>query len=370
MKKHLVLGGGGHAHMVALANLNTLVEKGHSVSVVGPSEYHYYSGMGPGMLGKTYTPEDIRFATRHVVEKQGGAFYLDEIVRVLPREKTVRLKSGVILKYDVLSLNIGSGVDNDFSMDDPMDVFTVKPIEKLMTLQKRLIQVLDSSPKKIGIIGGGPSTVEVAGNIWQLARHDRLFMPDMTILSGKRFMNRFRTRVRSKIKRYLEKRKIKIHENRRVSSISNRSVITDSGERYQFDLVVVATGVRPSAVIRNSGLPCGPDGGLRVNRFLQCPEYPEIFGGGDCMYFEPQPLDKVGVYAVRQNPVLFHNLMAALEGEGLVPFDPGGDYLLVFNMGGGIGVLEKRGITLGGRTAFIIKDYIDRKFMKRYQALE
>ena len=51
MKKHLVLVGGGHAHMVTLAHIHRFVEKGYRVTVIGPSAYHYYSGMGPGMLG-------------------------------------------------------------------------------------------------------------------------------------------------------------------------------------------------------------------------------------------------------------------------------------------------------------------------------
>ena len=60
MGKKLVLVGGGHAHMVTLANLHAFVDKGHDVTVIQPSEHHYYSGMGPGMLGKVYAPEDIR----------------------------------------------------------------------------------------------------------------------------------------------------------------------------------------------------------------------------------------------------------------------------------------------------------------------
>ena len=71
MPKQLVLIGGGHAHMVTLANLRKIVDKGHDVTVIGPSDHHYYSGMGPGMLSGTYRPTDIRFATRHVVEKNG-----------------------------------------------------------------------------------------------------------------------------------------------------------------------------------------------------------------------------------------------------------------------------------------------------------
>ena len=73
MAKKLVLVGGGHAHMMILDNLAGFVDKNIAVTVIGPSSYHYYSGMGPGMLGGTYTPEDIRFATRQVVEKTTDA---------------------------------------------------------------------------------------------------------------------------------------------------------------------------------------------------------------------------------------------------------------------------------------------------------
>ena len=93
-------------------------------------------------------------------------------------------------------------------------------------------------------------------------------------------------------------------------------------------------------------------------------------GGGDCIYFDETPLDKVGVYAVRQNPILLHNLMAALDGGELKPFEPGGDYLLIFNLGDGTGIFHKRWALFGGRLAFFIKDYIDRKFMKAFQAIE
>ena len=63
---HLLLAGGGHAHMVTLQKLDEFVKRGHRVTVIGPSPYHYYSGMGPGMLSGFYSPGDIRFATRRI----------------------------------------------------------------------------------------------------------------------------------------------------------------------------------------------------------------------------------------------------------------------------------------------------------------
>jgi hypothetical protein len=59
--------------------------------------------------------------------------------------------------------------------------------------------------------------------------------------------------------------------------------------------------------------------------------------------------------------------MAALEGTPLLVFEPGGDYLLIYNLGSRDGVLSKWSATVAGSSAFRVKDYIDRKFMRTYQ---
>ena len=134
-----------------------------------------------------------------------------------------------------------------------------------------------------------------------------------------------------------------------------------------FDVAFMALGVQPSRIFRDSGIPTGEDGGLLVNSFLQSVSYPEMFGGGDCVSFSDRPLAKVGVYAVRQNPILYHNLLAALEGRDMKAFIPQKDYMLIFNMGNGRGILWKRNFLYKGRLAFFLNDYIDRKFMKKFQ---
>jgi len=370
MGKHLVLIGGGHAHMVTLAMLHTFIEKGHRVTVIGPSDHHYYSGMGPGMLGKTYSPADIRFQTRHVVEKQGGAFICDKAVKILAGEKRVALASGETVDYDIISFNAGSYVPRLDLPEDARDVYSVKPIERLMEAQARILELVAKKKITIGILGGGPSSAEVAGNIWQLTRNDQGNNPKIKIFAGNRFMSRFPDGVSSKIHKVLTQRGIEINTDGYVTSVRPGEVTLASGKTQTLDFIFLAMGVEPNPIFIKSGLATGPDGGLLVNEFLQSVDQPEMFGGGDCIYFEKQPLDKVGVFAVRQNPVLYHNLMAALEDEPLQSFDPGGDYLLIFNLGGGIGVLRKRWLLMEGRIAFIIKDYIDRKFMKKFQAIE
>lgn len=370
MGKHLVLVGGGHAHMLTLAKLHKFIEKGHHTTVIGLTPYHYYSGMGPGMLGKIYTPEDIRFATRHVVEKQGGTFVSGTAVRVDPKEKTLFLESGVCFPYDVLSFNVGSYVPAPLVKDDGRNIYSVKPIETLMHAQTRILELASQKKIAISIIGGGPSAAEIAGNIWGLTRNLGENIPGIRIFAGENFMSRFPDNVRRKVAGSLTKRHIEIMECGYVKEIKTGHITLESGKNYKTDIIFLAIGVKPSPIFKESGLPTGPDGGLLVNKYLQSTEFPEILGGGDCIYFKDRPLDKVGVYAVRENPVLYHNLMALLEETDLMPFDPGGDYLIIFNMGDGTGVLRKKWLVFGGRLAFKIKDYIDRKFMKKFQSVE
>ncbi|RJQ55864.1 MAG: pyridine nucleotide-disulfide oxidoreductase [Desulfobacteraceae bacterium] len=369
MGKQLVLVGGGHAHMVTIANLRAFVEKGHRVTVIAPSEHHYYSGMGPGLLGGTYSPSDVRFATKQTVEKQGGVFVMGKAARVRPAEKRIELESGETVSYDLVSFNVGSDVPKVNGSEGAENLYPVKPIENLIKAQAGIRSLVSRKPAAIGIIGGGPSSSEIAGNILHLTS-GYANRPRVKIFARGGLMAGFPEGVRTRIEKSLMSRGVEIHRNACVQVVERGGILLESGERHDLDFIFLAVGVRPNALFERSGIQTGPDGGMAVNSFLQSTAYPEMFGGGDCIYFQEQPLDKVGVYAVRQNPVLFQNLISGLEGKPLRAFSPGGDYLLIFNMGGGKGVLRKKGLTFGGRVAFLLKDYIDRKFMKKFQAIE
>jgi NADH dehydrogenase FAD-containing subunit len=152
-----------------------------------------------------------------------------------------------------------------------------------------------------------------------------------------------------------------------VESIDNGGVRLEDGANLEGDMVFVAIGIRPSSLFRDSRLPTGKDGGLLVNDSLQCVDHPELFGGGDCVSLEGSPLARVGVYAVRQNRPLHRNLSAFLEGRPLQRFDPGGDYLLILNLGDRMGLFRRKGIVWSGRLAFQLKDYLDTRFMRKFQ---
>ncbi len=368
--KQLVLIGGGHAHMVTLANLQSIVGKGYRVTVIQPSDHHYYSGMGPGMLGGSYLPDHIRFATRNIVEGQGGRFIKDKAEAIDPRKQVVMLEhSDEEIHYDVLSCNAGSSVPEDGILDNE-GVFTAKPIEGLLHAQQQIIRQGRKRSLEIAVVGGGPSSIEIAGNIWQLAQRTTIYPPVIRIFSGRQLMSEQPERIGSLARTILSSRGIEILEGSYVKEMGQGQVVLENGTTYGADLLFPAVGVKPSPIFTRSGLPVGADGGLLVNALLQSTGYPNIFGGGDCISFQPQALDKVGVYAVRQNPVLYHNLLAALQNNPLQRFDPGGSYLLIYNLGGGTGIFCKWSLVFSGRLAFWIKDAIDRKFIRTFQALE
>ncbi len=369
MKKRLLLIGGGHAHMVALANLHTFVERGFDVTVIQPSEYHYYSGMGPGMLGGTYLPDDIRFPTRRLVEKKGGRFILGKAHRIDTENQTVFLEDTAepAISYDVLSCNAGSYVPREMVRGENRDIFCAKPIEELLTAQKTLLARAAAGKITVAVIGSGPSSIEIAGNIHQLCRQHAAYLPRIQVFPGRGFMSGRPGKVRRLARRILESKGIEIMETGHVRRIENNCIHLEDDGHYQADIIFPAVGVRPSPLFGRSGLPTGPDGGLRVNDYLQSTGFDNIFGGGDCIHYQSEPLDKVGVYAVRQNPVLYRNLMACLEGRPLEKFSPGGKYLLIYNLGDGDGILCKWFLTFSGKLAFRIKDRIDRRFIRTFQ---
>jgi NADH dehydrogenase FAD-containing subunit len=366
MGKHLVLVGGGHAHLTTIVRIKDFVNRGHRVTVIGPSRHHYYSGMGPGMLGGFYRPEEIRFHIKEIVENRDATFLEDRILKIDPQARMLFMASGETLDYDVVSFNVGSSVPADLVTDHEESILTVKPIENLLKGQQTILNLIKQGKPRILVLGGGPGGLEIAGNVCKVV-HDHGGTAEVALLTGQKLLDLFPAKAQRLAMNSLVSRGVQVLERTYVKQIKDGQAHLEDGRGFPFDLCLIALGVRPSKIFQDSGLPIGNDGGLLVNQFLQCVSYPEIFGGGDCISFQPRALNKVGVYAVRENPILCYNLMSALEEKELKPFDPGGDYLLIFNLGDGKAIFCRKSLVWHGRLAFRLKDYIDRRFMRKFQ---
>jgi NADH dehydrogenase FAD-containing subunit len=366
MGRHLVLIGGGHAHMTVILNLRDYIQRGHKVTLIGPSAYHYYSGMGPGLLGGIYRPQDVRFHIKKMAEDRGAFFIQDFVAHLDPHKKFLTLESGKQIDYDVISCNTGSFVPTDDVTVAGDYIFTVKPIENLIKVRVLIVAGLGTVTPRFLIVGGGAAALELSGNLWRLVQQTGTSAA-ITICGGRNFLSSMPQKARRYARKSLRARNIEIIEGVRVSRLEGSLAVLDDDQEVAFDLALVAWGIRPSPLYSASGIPTSDDGGLLVNEYLQSVAYPEIFGGGDCITFEKRPLDKVGVYAVRQNPVLHHNLMAALEDRSLQAFQPQDSYLLIYNLGDNTGIFYRGNWMWKGRLVFHLKDYIDRKFMRKFQ---
>ncbi|MEW5772751.1 MAG: FAD-dependent oxidoreductase [Thermodesulfobacteriota bacterium] len=368
MAKHLVLVGGGHAHLMTILQIPVFRDKGYRVTLVSPSPLHYYSGMGPGLLAGIYRPEQVRFPVRDMAEAGGGTFVQDAVAGLDPDARTLRLASGGTLEYDAVSFNTGSRVDAPGNGSPQPDVFTVKPIENLVGLRARVLERLARGALAVAVVGGGPAALEVAGALWRLGRDARANPLSVQVLAGRRFLSTLPAKAQRLARRSLGMRGVEVLEEGYAASVSTGEVLLETGQVRTADVIVLATGIAPSVSLGSCGLPTAPGGWLAVNRFLQSPAYPEVFGGGDGIHFQDRSLDKVGVYAVRQNPVLRDNLLGFLDGRILRPFHPGPPtYLLIFNLGDGTAIFRKGSMVYQGRTAWLLKDYIDRRFMRRFR---
>lgn len=366
MGKDLVLVGGGHAHLTALKNLTDYTSWGHGVTLVSPVVRHYYSGMGPGMLSGTYAPHEIRFNVKKLAEDRGARFVLGRVIRIDPEHRSLGLADGSELSYDVVSFNTGSFVPLDLVKGSTERVYAVKPIVNLLKARKAIVDAITEGTPRFVVLGGGPAGVELAGNIWRLV-HINGGTCTITLVTGGELLQNTPLKARRLAYASFRRREIEVREGAQVDRVEDGVVLFSNGTTISYDLVFPAVGVRPYALFRDSGLPTAPDGSLLVTRRLSCVSHPNIFGGGDCITLEDQRLDRVGVYAVRQNPVLHSNLMAALNGGEMETFIPQKVYMLIFNMGDGTGIFVRNSWVWNGKLAFMLKDYVDRRFMKKFQ---
>jgi sulfide:quinone oxidoreductase len=98
-----------------------------------------------------------------------------------------------------------------------------------------------------------------------------------------------------------------------------------------------------------------------------------LFGAGDAVSLQYAPrLPKSGVTAVRMGPILAHNLGVALGtgGTNQKAYRPKLRALALFNTGDGSAILSYSGMVASGRWAMMLKDGIDRRFVRRFKQLE
>ncbi len=364
-RKSIVFAGGGHAHLYSLTRVGELVRRGFDVTLVDPSPHLCYSGMATGVLSGTYAPQEPRIDVRRLVEEGGGTFVEGRITEIRAENREFALETGATVPYDAASVCVSSEVPPNGLRGSEAGAVRVKPVAHMGTIRDRLLALGRDRALRIFVVGGGAAGCEVAANI--LALLDRSGLEgDLTIVQkDDALLPDAPKKAQKHILRSLRGRGAKVLTGTRIARLGDGVAWTGGGDEIPCDLTVLAVGASPPGFLRTSPLPTG-DGGLWVDRRLRSIGDERLFGGGDCVSFRGGALPKLGVFAVRQGPVIFHNLQATLNGDALYEFTPRKHFLYVLNLGDGTGLAVYGAFVWRGKLAWELKHRIDKRFVKEH----
>ncbi|MHA2227151.1 MAG: NAD(P)/FAD-dependent oxidoreductase [Candidatus Hodarchaeales archaeon] len=366
--KQLVLIGAGHGNLHLLKNASILQQRKYEITLISPTDFNY-NGVAPGILETRYPDDFGKIPCQCHLDKVGGRYYQNEVTRINVMERMLFLNDKKSIQFDYLSINIGGRVPINEINGTSRYTFPIRPVEHLWQFNNELRTLLRKKPKTIAItvIGGGAAGVEVAGNVHQLIKSRGIIPVISMVTRGKILLPQFHIKASLKVLNSFQKRGIEVKLECEVKELKEKQAILSSKIKLPFDLCIMATGIRPNKIETQETLQTTNTGEIIVNAFLQSKDYPYIFASGDCSYFEPQPLWKSGFHAINQGPILLKNLIAISKGLKLHKYQPTKRILTALYLGDGTGLLIIGKFSYLGKLSFIIKDYIERRYIKSNQ---
>jgi NADH dehydrogenase FAD-containing subunit len=268
------------------------------------------------------------------------------------------------IPYDILSIANGSTVTLPEALSAAVPV---KPLSNLANIHEQLLQT-PQRKQHVAVIGGGASGCEIAANIVLFCQKHALSCTVTVYTKHGQLLMSLSSRARKAATKILLKLGVQIQTEAPIAQARNKTVTTESGETFPADITIAAVGLKPHPLCQQAGFACSSNGELLVNTYLQSTSHPMVFGGGDAVQFTPKPLPKLGVYGIRQGPILMKNLRATVTGAALKPYSPQSRYLLILNLGS-TGLATWARWYWSSCLALCWKDWIDQRFMRRYKVV-
>jgi selenide, water dikinase len=368
----VVLVGGGHTHIQVLKSWAMAPPPGARLTLVVDRPIAIYSGMVPGLVAGQYARPELEIDVWPLARRAGARAIVARAVGVDADERRIALEGRPPLRYDTASFDVGSTVTG---LDLPgvrEHAVPTRPIADLVDRVDHLVASLRSRPRpRVIVVGGGAGGVELAFALRARLEREGARDPSVTLLErGPALLPGYPRAATRRAEDTARTRGIAIRCGAVVTSVGPDHVALEGGERLDGDAFVWVAGAASRPLFARSGLPVDARGFVRVRDTLQVVGRDELFAVGDCASLEGHAdLPKAGVYAVREGPVLVQNLRARLAGRALRAYRPQRDYLSLLNTGDGRAIGSKWGMAAEGRALFRLKDWIDRRFMRRFQVL-
>ncbi len=307
IRHDLVLVGGGHAHIQVLKRWAMAPVPGARLTLVVDRPIAVYSGMVPGFVAGQYSRDALEIDVRPLALRAGARCIVAAATGVDPTGRRLLLNGRPPIVYDTVSFDVGSTVAGLEVPGARDHALPTRPIGEFV--------------RRVG-----------------------------EVLAAARGRESFRVAV--------------------VGAGDAGAVHLVGGERIAADATVWVTGAAALPIFSGSGLETDERGFVRIRPTLQCLGHDDVFAVGDCAAWTAgPPLAKAGVYAVRQGPVLAHNLTARARGGRLRAYRPQRDFLSLLNLGDGRAIGTKWGAAAEATALFSLKDWIDRRFVRRFQVL-
>jgi len=321
--------------------------------------------MASAFLENLYNIDDITFDLRAICKKTGIEFIKGYVSSIDGKKKNVTLEDGRSLPFDILSVNTGSDVaGKDIPLVTKYSI-PVKPLTGLVSIRNQFTAL--PNDMQIVIAGAGAAGIEIALALRAESEKQEKDVNITLVDSNSEIMKDYSIKVKTIVLKELEKKDITLLLNNRIISVEKDEILLNSKQKVTFHILVWAGGSLSHPLYKNSGLTVDKKGYLVVNKTLQSVDYPYIFGVGDCISFRDYDyVRKVGVYAIREAPVLFQNIMRYINGENLKEYLPQRDYLSIVSTGDKRAVLQYKSFVAQGRISWLVKNWIDKRFMKDF----
>ncbi|MDA8534515.1 selenide, water dikinase SelD [Pseudomonadales bacterium] len=371
--RHLVLLGGGHAHIGVLRMLGMHPEPDLKVTLVSPSRETPYSGLLPGVVGGHSPEQDLYIDLGRLCQFAGADLVLATATAIDPGGSEIELRNRPNLAYDYLSIDVGiEPALTDLAEFDEALV-PVKPIAGFMA-RFNLVYEQYRGGGAFAIVGAGAAGLELAfalnHRLGIKAEKNGLPKPVLYLCqAAAELLPEAPPRLRAKAKNALAAQGIQFQPQFRAVRQGAGQLASASGAVLEVDQVFWATGAAPQAFLQNSDLAGTPSGYIAVNAQLQSVSHPNVFAVGDAADMVEQARPKAGVYAVRQAPILFKNLVRMHRGQSLLRFKPQQRVLSLIALGEQTALGYKGPFWGWGRSLWRLKRRIDYKFLDSFKNL-
>jgi selenide, water dikinase len=376
--KDLVLLGGGHSHLAVLRRFGMRPLPGVRLTLVTRDVDTAYSGMLPGFIAGHYGYDDCHIDLRPLAHFAGARLYHATATSLDLHGRRVLCDGRPAVPFDLLSIDTGSVPAAEGVPGASRYALPVKPVERFLRGWEAVVEQTRQAPAelRIGIVGGGAGGVELALSAQhrlRTVRRESGRLPDdlrfHLVTDHPVILPTHNPRVRNKFRRILEGRGVRVHAGSRVVRVEPDRLVCASGQEIAHDVLLWVTNAAAPPWIRESGLATDESGFVKVDAHLQSLSHPGVFAAGDVAAMVESPRPKSGVFAVRQGPPLARNLCRAAQGQRLKPFRPQRQFLSLIGTGDCYAVASRARWSVEGRWVWRLKDWIDRRFMARYNDL-